>query len=269
MDYLDILLSKEYSYNCKITNQFNTTITISKAGVESRLRNWVNYLKKYDITYSVKTDEQINHLRDFFNTTSGSYYGFKFFDYTDGILNLKNAYTKYIGKNYLRIYRKVGFPISYNGKMEQLERKIDAWHENDITIDDFTKSELIEKIDYNLGRIYIKPTKTIEVTIKDNKIVTNIDELKESNTGLIYINDKEYKIINFENDGITFFSDTKMNGTYTVKQYSADNIPKLSSNKEIEFYHIVRFESDNFDITINDFNINTTTLTLVELKTED
>lgn len=286
-EYLDLLLDKSYSYNCSITNLYNTTITISKAGVESRLKNWLHYLKKYNITYNVKSDEEIQYLRDFFNTTCGSYYGFKFWDYTDANVNFKNLKTKYLSRNYLRLYKKFNF----NEEM----RKVDCWLEDGLKISDFTNSDKILKIDENEGKIYLNETEIIEVSF--NKVENSFNyntELSnnfkqflafgkilyvkvstekkdfEVELDILKIDESERKIYFIDFDGK--MEKFEENQNFTIRSYflSKNEIPEIKLiDKDLEIYHIVRFEDDSFTINVDDYNINTTQVNLVELRILD
>ena len=282
-EYLDLLLDKSYSYNCSITNLYNTTITISKAGVESRLRNWLHYLKKYNITYNVKSDEEIQYLRDFFNTTYGSYYGFKFWDYTDANVSFKNLQTKYLSKNYLRLYKKFNF--------ENEVRKVDCWQKDGLETEDFTNSDKILKIDENDGKIYLKSVEEVNVRLdKENGcfIFENLSNnflqfLKESKkvyfTAGVYLKNLEIGITSIEVDEkkINFIDYDEIlkdvvSDYCTIKSYYLPEKlrPEIKDlEKDLEIYHVVRFEDDSFTINVDDYNINTTQVNLIELRVLD
>lgn len=266
MDFLPIVLSDCYAFGCRITNRFNTTITMSKNGIENRLKNWKTYLKRYSITYSVKSDNEIIYLRDFFNEVMGQYYGFLFKDYTDYKISSNDIHVKNIYKNYLRIYSK------------KTNRKIDSFVE-----DNFIDKSKIKEFDKTTGKVYLNPSSTLEVIENAESGWFNSVELQDftqedieflQKSSMLYANtdngeielkisqvvgNKVYYVNNFENSyGIN---------SINIYNNTVNNI--ILPDIEVEYYHVVRFDNDDFMINMDDFNINSVNLELVELNLED
>lgn len=274
MEFITELLDEQYTYNCKITNRFNTTITISKNGIESRLRNWNNYLKKYDITYNVRTNEEIDYIRQFFNKTSGAYLGFLFKDWTDYLVNARDLKIKNVYKNYVRIYSTKN------------NRKIDSFKQNDF----LKASEKIKQFDNKNGKIMLAHKFQFNIiqneeNLNYNSLTCNqfTEEIFQhyEKSGFIYClnnNEKELELkitkIDKQNKKIFFINNKKENLNLTkvnIYNYIDAELDLINNDyqDEIEYYHVVRFEDDDFMITVDDYNINSTSINLVELKIKD
>lgn len=287
-DFLDLLLDEKYSYKAQITNQFNTTITINKNGVEARKKNWNNYLKRYRISYDVKSDEDVKKLRDFFNTTYGSYYGFKFLDFTDFEERLGDCGYFYTFGNFFKLTR----PISLDGDRKNY-RTIDAFQDGLITLEDFANN-VVKNIDHRTGKFYLTPSKVISFTNYNDK--TKTITLPKTQDGYsvfdfsvkyrkVYVKRSEntpdlvFDIISSDRESLTITIIDFDDRTQLIKQsrelamyYTKEELDNLAqrtqkaNSKVFKFYHIVRFEDDTFTITLDDYNINSATVNLVELR---
>src|SRR3989304_50940 len=62
---------------------YNTAITTVRSGRESRLARWVDSRAKYDVSYGVRTQKQLDALIAFFRTVRGQAIGFRLKDWAD------------------------------------------------------------------------------------------------------------------------------------------------------------------------------------------
>lgn len=289
-EYTDILLSKEYSFGFKASAQFNTSIGISRDGIETRKRNWMNYQKKYTLEYAVMDEEKIKTIQDIFYAVSGSFLGFKFYDFFDNSVKIKDLRIKPVGRNYVRAERE------YN-TYEHLYRILPCWRENDIRLEHLSFSDRIKKIDHKDGKIYLNHIDEYSITVDKMDKKVKINELINNSSlrqyfdlcGFIYLVDKEnsgkevineFEILNIDIEkGEVYVLDNLNllnNFTYKdefsfVRTYPSfnSNIAFRDSNDNVEFYHIVRFESDKLDITVHDINNHEISTSLVELVIEE
>lgn len=104
---------------------FNTSVFTMTSGHEARNRNWSAVRHMYNVGYGIKTQAQIDTVRDFFMARSGKAFGFRFRDWsdytlsrqvigtTDGVETEFQSYKRYTngGVNYDReIYKIVDDP---------------------------------------------------------------------------------------------------------------------------------------------------------------
>lgn len=83
MTFQNVRFPTEISYGATGGPRFNTTILTLSSGHEKRNINWSLVRAEYDVAHAVKTQEQMDTLRDFFYARSGMAYGFRFRDWTD------------------------------------------------------------------------------------------------------------------------------------------------------------------------------------------
>lgn len=65
--------------------EYKTEILASLNGIEQRNIKWSQSRAKYNVSYGIKTKDQINKLLSFFRTKKGKAIGFRFKDWTDYI----------------------------------------------------------------------------------------------------------------------------------------------------------------------------------------
>lgn len=74
---------EDISYGSSGGPGFNTTIIELASGAEQRNINWSQTKATYDVSYGVKTREQMEALLEFFYARRGKAYGFRFKDWMD------------------------------------------------------------------------------------------------------------------------------------------------------------------------------------------
>jgi len=62
---------------------FDTSVIILSSGFEQRNANWSEPLRRWDVSYGIKTEALMNTLLLFFNAMAGRTHGFRFKDFTD------------------------------------------------------------------------------------------------------------------------------------------------------------------------------------------
>jgi uncharacterized protein (TIGR02217 family) len=73
----------DISYGSQGGPAYNTSIVVIKSGHESRNVNWSTARHNYDVSYGVKTVEQLSSLINYFHATGGMAYGFRYKDFLD------------------------------------------------------------------------------------------------------------------------------------------------------------------------------------------
>ena len=63
--------------------KFKTTVLELGSGFEKRNADWSHVRGEYDVAYGLKTQEELDEIRDFFMARRGRMYGFRFRDWQD------------------------------------------------------------------------------------------------------------------------------------------------------------------------------------------
>lgn len=71
------------SYGASGGPQWNTDVIVVKSGHESRNSNWINSRLTYDVSHSIKSQDDLNTLIKFFRSVKGRAIGFRFKDWMD------------------------------------------------------------------------------------------------------------------------------------------------------------------------------------------
>ena len=101
------------------------------------------------------------------------------------------------------------------------------------------------------------------------KVGTGVKDF-EVELDILKIDEAERKIFFMDFDGK--MEKFEKNQSFTIRScFLLENeIPEIKPlERDLEIYHVVRFEDDNFTINVDDYNINTTQVNLVELRILD
>lgn len=79
LDLLDVL----YSWGSRGGPRYSTTLVRTDSGAEQAIQKWSQSLGKWDISYSVQTQAQLQALQQFFHARQGKSTGFLFLDPID------------------------------------------------------------------------------------------------------------------------------------------------------------------------------------------
>jgi uncharacterized protein (TIGR02217 family) len=79
----NVRFPEDISYGSSGGPGFNTTIIELASGAEQRNINWSQQKATYDVSYGVKSREQMEELLEFFYARRGKAYGFRFKDWMD------------------------------------------------------------------------------------------------------------------------------------------------------------------------------------------
>lgn len=87
-EFTDVILSdvfpKDISYNSVGSTKFSTDVVMVDSGNDQRIQRWEQPLMEYDISYGVRTMEDLQALIGFFRAMRGRLYAFNYFDHVDG-----------------------------------------------------------------------------------------------------------------------------------------------------------------------------------------
>jgi len=133
MSFHDVLFPPTISYGSSGGPGFNTTVLELASGHEQRNINWSEVRARYDVSYGVKTPEEMDLLIAFFYARQGKAYGFRYKDWADyqitdqligigdGVTQNFQVYKRYEGETayaYDRPIRKIvagSYAITDNG----------------------------------------------------------------------------------------------------------------------------------------------------------
>lgn len=83
MEFTEVRFPEDISYGSTGGPEFSTDIITTHNGHEQRNINWSAARAKYNITYGVKSDQQLSELIAFFRARYGKAIGFRFKDWSD------------------------------------------------------------------------------------------------------------------------------------------------------------------------------------------
>lgn len=83
MAFHNIRLDVDVEYGAIGGPKFNTTVWAASSGHEKRNINWSQVRAEYDIGYGLKTQQEIDSIRDHFYARQGRAHSFPFRDWTD------------------------------------------------------------------------------------------------------------------------------------------------------------------------------------------
>ena len=79
----NVLFPTDISYGARGGPGFSTAIIVTDAGVEERVGRWSRPRRKWDVAYGIKTQEQVQAVRDFYVARYGPLHSFRFRAPTD------------------------------------------------------------------------------------------------------------------------------------------------------------------------------------------
>jgi uncharacterized protein (TIGR02217 family) len=86
-EFTDMILSDVFpydiSYNSIGSTRFSTDVIVVDSGNDQRIQRWSQPLMEYDISYGVRTMEQLQALVSFFRAMRGRLYAFDYYDHLD------------------------------------------------------------------------------------------------------------------------------------------------------------------------------------------
>ncbi len=83
MSFLEIQFPNDIAYGSTFGPAWRTDVVRVASGQETRDSRWANPLYRGDVSYGVKTEDEMNELIAFFHTVRGRAYGFRFRDWGD------------------------------------------------------------------------------------------------------------------------------------------------------------------------------------------
>ncbi|MFM7009130.1 MAG: DUF2460 domain-containing protein [Betaproteobacteria bacterium] len=81
--FIEERLDPAISYGSKGGPEFNTSVFEAASGYEQRNKNWQFARCRYDISYGIKTRDQMDEIIDFFYAVGGRATGFRYKDWLD------------------------------------------------------------------------------------------------------------------------------------------------------------------------------------------
>ena len=106
MTFQNVRFPVDVSYGAVGGPMFNTTVFELSSGSEKRNINWSLVRAKYDVSYGIKTQEQMDAVREFFYARRGMAYGFRFRDWGDYQLERQEIGTTDGATQTFQIYKR-------------------------------------------------------------------------------------------------------------------------------------------------------------------
>ena len=96
MSFHEIQFPTDISLNALGGPRFNTQIIkLADAGAEERISRWDSFVHKYDVSYGIKSADDLYTVKEFFIARNGAVYGFRYKDWLDftSAANGRDPYT--------------------------------------------------------------------------------------------------------------------------------------------------------------------------------
>ena len=301
MTMLNLVFPEDISYGAISTTQFSTTKTITQSGFEQVIANWKHFLKNYDVSHNVKTEDQVKILTALFNQVRGPLHSFLFKDPVDfkifldeGVFNEEKNDKK--GLKILQLYKKYSFSSTYNAyyrkikniisdqKIDQFE--FDVFDETNNIIDRSTYS--VNKFDSGILTFLRTGQNSASCNIFSSYAINNTNYTKITTTqsfNTMNLNENDYlsledydylnskKALNLKTYRLLKKIDDKnivIELLYDDNNVKTDYVAKYESNKKLkfcgEFYVSVRFSEDSASISVDDYNSYSFPCSLSEIR---
>lgn len=83
MSFHEVLFPERIAYGAVGGPKFKTTVMSLASGYEKRNIDWSKVRHEYDVSYGLKTQAELEEIREFFYARKGKAYGFLFKDWAD------------------------------------------------------------------------------------------------------------------------------------------------------------------------------------------
>lgn len=268
----DALFPPDYSYNAIATTRFKTDIVISQSGREQRNITWQDNLMEFDVSHTLKTEEQKEVLLAFFNQMRGAAISFKFKNWSDytvkrtqGIVNEDGFF---LGTPTAHLYKKYQVDNTFDYYSKKIIRVVESpdfdYYSFEYNLNGTLNSGVT--LDYKTGILTLPKLRTISVsniTREEQAQVTTLD-LHNYQVGdyayfvdlnyMSFLNNKSYKIIEIvDNNNFIIDVDTTsatQNGIGYIEVYYG---PRDTFWWQGEYYVSVRFAEDAGQVVMNNY----------------
>lgn len=273
----------DISYGSKGGPTYNTSIVRTLSGTEKRVANWTYPLHTYDVSYGVKVASQVYTLLQFFHSVQGRANAFRFKDWkdfrsgdtqtapssTDQQIGTGNGATLtfQLQKTYvsgaLSQVRLIKKPVTSTTLVSISNKTDQRWTVNTTTG--------IVTFSANVTKSITAITKAslAQITFSAAHGLVQGDTFRITGVGgMTEINSQRATIVNVV-DSTNVQVDINSSGysTYT----SGGTVNTIPQSGEIvragfEFDVPCRFDDDMLDVTIEDFDINSTQIRITEIR---
>lgn len=83
MSFHEVRFPEEISYGSSGGPQYSTAVIESESGLEQRVPRWADPRHSYDVSFGIKTPEELSRVREFYIARKGPASGFRFKDWQD------------------------------------------------------------------------------------------------------------------------------------------------------------------------------------------
>ncbi len=268
MSFLEIQFPNDIAYGSTFGPAWRTDVVRVASGQETRDSRWANPLYRGDVSYGVKTEDEMNELIAFFHTVRGRAYGFRFRDWgdyqaTDEALAPDGGSTVQLRKTYGTgandYVRKITKPVSISVKREGAAF-------NDYSLDTETGIITLDA-DSTASIDDIARDSSGTVTATGHGFATG-DEIHISGVnGMDDVNGEVYEITVVDSDTFTIGTDTSGFDAYTsggtaAKYVQSDETLTWSG----EFDVPCRFDTDELSTVFDNYKLRSTSAPITEIR---
>lgn len=106
MAFKDIVFPDSISYGATSSAEFSTDVVVVASGHEQRNQNWEEPRYKFEAAHSLKTQEQLDELIEFFHIVGGRAHSFRFKNWAEYTIDETKSAVKEVGSSQFQLYKK-------------------------------------------------------------------------------------------------------------------------------------------------------------------
>ena len=127
MAFQEVRFPTDIAYGARGGPKFNTIVLTLTSGHEQRNKNWSLVRHEYNVGQRIKTQAQIDTLRDFFYARNGRADGFRFRDWSDYTLNRQVIGTTDGSTQTFQIYKRyTNNSVNYDRDLAKIVADVDT-----------------------------------------------------------------------------------------------------------------------------------------------
>jgi len=270
VDFLEIQFPSDIAYGSTFGPGWQTDVVRVASGAETRTATWANPLRRGDVSYGVKTEDEMDALLTFFIEVRGKQYGFRFKDWgdytaTDQPLLSDGGPTVQLRKVYgtgANDYaRAITKPISATVALKRNGSAFTAY-----TLDD-TTGVVTLTADSTASISDIAQDASGTVTATGHGLTTGDEIHIDGVNGMTEVNGGVYTITVVDVDTFTLGTDTTGFTAYTsggTASYFVQSSESLTWSGE--FDTPCRFDTDQLSREFTDYKMQSTSAPIVEVR---
>lgn len=123
MSFHEVVFPEAISYGALGGPKFKTTVMTLASGHERRNVDWSRMRCEFDVSYGLKTQDELDEIRAFFYARRGRAYGFRFRDWQDYVMDQQVIGTTNGTQNTFQIFKRYqSGPVLYDRVLNKIEQ---------------------------------------------------------------------------------------------------------------------------------------------------